>query len=45
MKPNGKNIVKRNIYPVPSGGGIPVGLHFTPTVNEERGKQIIIGKN
>ncbi len=32
-----------NVYPVPSGGGIPVGVHFTPTVNERRGKQMIIG--
>eukprot|EP01007_Sphenomonas_quadrangularis_P000173 NODE_1070_length_1017_cov_178.307851_g888_i0.p1 GENE.NODE_1070_length_1017_cov_178.307851_g888_i0~~NODE_1070_length_1017_cov_178.307851_g888_i0.p1 ORF type:complete len:269 (+),score=96.42 NODE_1070_length_1017_cov_178.307851_g888_i0:24-809(+) len=43
MKPGGEAIVKRNIYPVPSGGGIPVGVHFTPTVNESRGKQMIIG--
>eukprot|EP01064_Diplonema_japonicum_P016445 TRINITY_DN2445_c0_g1_i1.p1 TRINITY_DN2445_c0_g1~~TRINITY_DN2445_c0_g1_i1.p1 ORF type:complete len:459 (+),score=127.89 TRINITY_DN2445_c0_g1_i1:38-1414(+) len=43
LKPEYKNIVKRNIYPVPTGGGIPVGIHFTPTVNEERGEQMIIG--
>jgi 2-hydroxyglutarate dehydrogenase len=24
--------VRINVYPVPSGGGIPVGIHFTPTV-------------
>eukprot|EP01059_Diplonema_ambulator_P035461 TRINITY_DN8351_c0_g1_i1.p1 TRINITY_DN8351_c0_g1~~TRINITY_DN8351_c0_g1_i1.p1 ORF type:complete len:460 (+),score=157.00 TRINITY_DN8351_c0_g1_i1:42-1421(+) len=44
LKPEYMNIVKRNIYPVPTpGGGIPVGVHFTPTVNEERGPQMIIG--
>lgn len=31
MKPQFKEIVKTNVYPVPSGGGIPVGVHFTPT--------------
>jgi hypothetical protein len=25
-------MVRMNIYPVPSGGGIPVGVHITPTV-------------
>lgn len=43
MKPALKDIVKTNVYPVPSGGGIPVGVHFTPTVNERRGHQMIIG--
>eukprot|EP01060_Flectonema_neradi_P033976 TRINITY_DN5833_c1_g1_i1.p1 TRINITY_DN5833_c1_g1~~TRINITY_DN5833_c1_g1_i1.p1 ORF type:complete len:466 (+),score=109.55 TRINITY_DN5833_c1_g1_i1:79-1476(+) len=43
MKPEYRNIVKRNIYPVPTGGGIPTGVHFTPTVNKERGEQMIIG--
>ena len=43
MKPEYRNIVKRNIYPVPTGGGIPTGVHFTPTVNRERGEQMIIG--
>jgi len=38
MKPEYINIVKRNIYPVPSNAGIPVGIHFTPTV---RGQMII----
>lgn len=32
-----------NVYPVPSGGGIPVGVHFTPTVNTRRGIQMIVG--
>lgn len=32
-----------NIYPTPSGGGIPVGVHFTPTLNERRGHQTIVG--
>ena len=43
MKATYKDIVKTNVYPVPSGGGIPVGVHFTPTVNERRGHQMIIG--
>jgi L-2-hydroxyglutarate oxidase LhgO len=43
MKDEYKDIVKANIYPVPGGGGIPVGIHFTPTVNEQRGRQMIIG--
>lgn len=43
MKAPWKDIVKTNVYPVPSGGGIPVGVHFTPTVNERRGHQMIIG--
>ena len=61
MKPEFRNICKMNIYPVPSGGGIPVractvlpeatgcstgvqvGVHFTPTVNERRGHQMIVG--
>lgn len=38
-----RDICKMNIYPVPSGGGIPVGVHFTPTVNQRRGKQMIVG--
>ena len=33
VKPEFRNIVTRNIYPIPSGGGIPVGVHFTPTVH------------
>lgn len=32
-----------NIYPTPSGGGIPVGVHFTPTCNLRRGDQTIVG--
>jgi len=43
MKPEFKDIVRTNIYPVPSGGGIPVGVHFTPTVNERRGHEMIVG--
>lgn len=43
MKPAFKDILKTNVYPVPSGGGIPVGVHFTPTVNERRGHQMIVG--
>jgi len=43
MKPEYRNIVKRNIYPVPGGGGIPVGVHFTPTIGGYRHQQMIIG--
>jgi L-2-hydroxyglutarate oxidase LhgO len=43
IKPGCDRYVTMNVYPVPSGGGIPVGVHFTPTVNERRGKQMIIG--
>ena len=43
MAPAFKDIVRTNVYPVPSGGGIPTGVHFTPTVNEQRGHQMIIG--
>ena len=38
-----QDVVRTNVYPVPSGGGIPVGVHFTPTVNERRGHQMIVG--
>jgi len=43
MKPEFRNVVKRNVYPTPSGGGIPVGVHFTPTVGGYRQRQMIIG--
>ena len=43
MKAPLKDIVRTNVYPVPTGGGIPTGVHFTPTVNERRGHQMIIG--
>ncbi|KAG2225685.1 hypothetical protein INT45_012157 [Circinella minor] len=43
LKPEYRTIVSRNIYPVPSGGGIPVGVHFTPTVDVRRGHQMIVG--
>jgi len=43
MKPEYKDICTMNIYPTPSGGGIPVGVHFTPTLNERRGEQTIVG--
>lgn len=33
LKSEYRTLVSRNIYPVPSGGGIPVGVHFTPTVS------------
>eukprot|EP01068_Selenidium_serpulae_P011922 Selendium_serpulae@DN5746_c1_g1_i1.p1 len=44
MKEGKKSIVKRNIYPVPNNSaGIAVGIHFTPTVDNNRGRQMIIG--
>lgn len=43
LKPEYRTLVKRNIYPVPSGGGIPVGVHFTPTVDSRLGHNMIIG--
>ena len=43
MKPQYKDIVRTNVYPVPTWGGIPVGVHFTPTVNERRGHGMIVG--
>jgi len=43
MKPEYRNIVKRNVYPIPGGGGIPVGIHFTPTIGGYRQQQMIIG--
>lgn len=43
MKPEFRDICSTNIYPVPSGGGIPVGVHFTPTLDERRGNQMIVG--
>ncbi|KAK9768161.1 hypothetical protein K7432_001408 [Basidiobolus ranarum] len=43
VKPEYRGLVKMNVYPVPSGGGIPVGVHFTPTVNVRRGHQLIVG--
>eukprot|EP00040_Diaphanoeca_grandis_P041138 m.262546 g.262546 ORF g.262546 m.262546 type:complete len:501 (-) comp46085_c0_seq1:98-1600(-) len=43
MKPEFANICTMNVYPTPSGGGIPVGVHFTPTVNIRRGQQLIVG--
>ncbi|KAI7907832.1 FAD dependent oxidoreductase [Cokeromyces recurvatus] len=43
LKPEYRTLVRHNIYPVPSGGGIPVGVHFTPTVDVRRGHQMIVG--
>ncbi|CAO3659201.1 unnamed protein product [Umbelopsis ramanniana] len=43
LKPEYRTMVRMNIYPVPSGGGIPVGVHITPTVNARRGHALIIG--
>ncbi|KAI9310101.1 FAD dependent oxidoreductase-domain-containing protein [Dichotomocladium elegans] len=43
LKPEYRGVCRMNIYPVPSGGGIPVGVHFTPTVNARRGIQMIVG--
>ncbi|CUG93833.1 Hypothetical protein, putative [Bodo saltans] len=43
LKPSSTISVKTNVYPCPTGGGIPVGIHFTPTVDERRGRGVIIG--
>lgn len=44
LKPEARDLVRMNVYPAPDKGkGISVGVHFTPTVDERRGKQIIIG--
>ncbi|GAB5593067.1 hypothetical protein Unana1_07967 [Umbelopsis nana] len=43
LKPEYRTMVRMNIYPVPSGGGIPVGVHVTPTVNARRGHALIVG--
>ncbi|KAI9281911.1 FAD dependent oxidoreductase-domain-containing protein [Sporodiniella umbellata] len=43
LKPEYRGICRMNVYPVPSGGGIPVGIHLTPTVNTRRGIQMIVG--
>ncbi|KAI9317558.1 FAD dependent oxidoreductase-domain-containing protein [Dichotomocladium elegans] len=43
LKSEYRTLVSRNIYPIPSGGGIPVGVHFTPTVDVRRGHQLIVG--
>lgn len=39
LKPEYRGICRMNVYPVPSGGGIPVGVHFTPTVREKKEKR------
>jgi len=38
-----RTAVRMNVYPVPSEGGIPVGIHYTPTVNAMRGRNVIVG--
>eukprot|EP00923_Selenidium_pygospionis_P002420 GHVN01003746.1.p1 GENE.GHVN01003746.1~~GHVN01003746.1.p1 ORF type:complete len:507 (-),score=37.70 GHVN01003746.1:984-2504(-) len=43
MTPDQKDIVTRNIYPVPNKSGIAVGIHFSPTIDNERGRQMIVG--
>ena len=43
LKAEHRDLVRMNVYPTPSGGGIPVGVHFTPTVNERRGHGMIVG--
>ena len=43
MRAEHKAVCTMNVYPVPSGGGIPVGVHFTPTLDERRGAQMIVG--
>eukprot|EP00026_Physarum_polycephalum_P000782 Phypoly_transcript_00783.p1 GENE.Phypoly_transcript_00783~~Phypoly_transcript_00783.p1 ORF type:complete len:474 (+),score=57.43 Phypoly_transcript_00783:121-1542(+) len=43
FKPEYRGAVHMNVYPVPSNGGIPVGIHYTPTVNTLLGRQVIVG--
>ncbi|KAG2180183.1 hypothetical protein INT43_003972 [Umbelopsis isabellina] len=43
LKPEYRTMVRMNIYPIPSGGGIPVGTHITPTLNSRRGHALIVG--
>ncbi|KEG10965.1 2-hydroxyglutarate dehydrogenase [Trypanosoma grayi] len=44
LKPEARGLVSMNVYPAPdSRKALSVGVHFTPTVDERRGRQIIIG--
>ncbi|RNF26876.1 2-hydroxyglutarate dehydrogenase [Trypanosoma conorhini] len=44
LKPEARDLVSMNVYPAPDAlRGIGVGVHFTPTVDEQRGHQLIMG--
>ncbi|KAH9578040.1 FAD dependent oxidoreductase [Trypanosoma melophagium] len=44
LKPEARGLVSMNVYPAPDDSkGLSVGVHFTPTVDERRGRQVIIG--
>ncbi|PBJ75405.1 hypothetical protein BCY84_11232 [Trypanosoma cruzi cruzi] len=44
LKPEARDLVKMNVYPAPDETrGLSVGVHFTPTVDERRGRQVIVG--
>ncbi|KAG8348751.1 putative FAD dependent oxidoreductase [Trypanosoma vivax] len=44
LRPEARNLVSMNVYPAPDASkGLSVGVHFTPTVDERRGRQVIIG--
>ncbi|ORC90334.1 2-hydroxyglutarate dehydrogenase [Trypanosoma theileri] len=44
LKPEARGLVSMNVYPAPDDSkGLSVGVHFTPTVDERRGHQVIIG--
>lgn len=39
-----KDVVKMHVYPCPQlGKGISVGIHISPTINEDRGNHTILG--
>ncbi|EPY23767.1 2-hydroxyglutarate dehydrogenase [Strigomonas culicis] len=42
--PEKRSIITSHVYPCPDyRKGMSVGVHFTPTINEGRGRQVIIG--
>ncbi|KAL7695780.1 FAD dependent oxidoreductase [Lotmaria passim] len=44
LAPEKKDMVHMHVYPCPDNRkGMSVGVHFTPTVDERRGRQVIIG--
>lgn len=44
LAPESKDMVHMHVYPLPPDDtGMSVGVHFTPTVDERRGRQVIIG--
>ncbi|EPY29882.1 2-hydroxyglutarate dehydrogenase [Angomonas deanei] len=44
LTPEKRSIITSHVYPCPdTRKGMSVGVHFTPTVDERRGRQVIIG--